>query len=143
LSARRRPWRAQARTQLWNASPGKRWPQALRRLQSASAGERWPPARGRRWSASACPGARRPPERALWRTRTFCTHRAFADELTLSASGCPPTTSSREEEAGWGCGGGSKRWMERDWIEHGGSSEENDGVRWIYLSRVSSNERGK
>jgi hypothetical protein len=33
--------------------------------------------------------------------------------------------------------------MERDWIERGGSSEENDAVWWIYLSRVSSDGRGK
>jgi hypothetical protein len=44
---------------------------------------------------------------------------------------------------GLGCGGGSNRQIERGWIERGGSSEENEGVRRIDLSRVSSDERGK
>jgi hypothetical protein len=37
---------------------------------------------------------------------------------------------------GLGCGGGSKWRIERGWIERGGSSEENEGVRRIDLSRI-------
>jgi hypothetical protein len=74
---------------------------------------------------------------------TFRTHHVSAGEHAPSASGCFPATPSREEAAGWGCGGGSKRRIERGWIERGGLSEENEGVRRIDLGRVSSDERGK
>jgi hypothetical protein len=119
-------WRALA------PARGRRW--------SASPGERWTPVRGWRWSAPSSPGVRRPPERALRRTRTFHTHRTSTGEHAPSASGCSPATPSREEAVGWGCGGGSKWQIERGWIERGGSSEENEGVRRIDLSRVSSKE---
>jgi hypothetical protein len=67
----------------------------------------------------------------------FC-RRACSERFRLS-SGDPIEGGS----GGLGCGGGSKRRIERGWIERGGSSEENEGVRQIDLSRVSSDERGK